>query len=223
VGQPPAPPDGGACPTCGAPVERGQLVCLTCGGRVGLQYRRPPRWQVPVVLAGVVVVLAVVGVFVALQTASGDAKDEVAAGPASRQEAREPAKPAPTESTTEASTPTTTETKPTTTKTEADKPAASPGLAQAKRGPVAVLSGVPEAGAAKKYARRLKRKGYTLGEVTNAPGGVGEFSVQYASGSEDAARALAKKEGIRKVTRVERLVAERARGAKLVVVVGARK
>ena len=176
--------EGGTCPTCGAPVERGQLVCLTCGGRVGLQYRRPPRWQVPVVLAAVVVVLAVVGVFVALQAASGDAKDEVAAGPASRQEAREPAKPARTETTTEASTPTTTETKPEPkTKTETETPAASPGLAEAKRGPVAVLSGVPEPGAAKKYARSLKRKGYTLGKVTNAPGGVGDFSVQYAGGS----------------------------------------
>ncbi len=88
---------------------------------------------------------------------------------------------------------------------------------------MAVLSGVPEPGAAKKYARSLKRKGYTLGKVTNAPGGVGDFSVQYAGGSEDAARALANKEGIRKVTRVERLVAERGRGAKLFVVVGARK
>ena len=88
---------------------------------------------------------------------------------------------------------------------------------------MAVLSGVPEEGAAKKYARRLKRKGYTLGEVTNAPGGVGNFSVQYARGSEDAARALAKDEGIGKVTRAERLVAERGRGAKVIVVVGARK
>ena len=62
-------------------------MCLTCGGRVGLQYRRPPRWQIPVLVAAVLVVLAVVAVFLALQTASGDAKDEVAGGPTSRQEA----------------------------------------------------------------------------------------------------------------------------------------
>ena len=88
---------------------------------------------------------------------------------------------------------------------------------------MAVLSGVPEAGAAKKYAARLKRKGFTIGEVTNAPGGVGNYSVQYTRGSQDAARALAKEEGIREVSRAERLVAERGRGAKLIVVVGARK
>lgn len=218
MGQPPPPPDGDSCPTCGAPVERGQLVCLTCGGRVGLQYRRPPRWQIPVVMAAVVVLLAAVGIFVALQTASGDAEDEVASGPASRQEAEEPEKPARTETTTAASTPSTTETNP-----KPEQPATNAALATAKRGPVAVLSGVPEPGAAKKYARRLKRQGYTLGKVTNAPGGVGNFSVQYARGSEDAARALAKKERIREVVRVDPLVAERGRGAKLFVVLGARK
>ena len=131
MGQSPPPSEGGTCPTCGAPVERGQLVCLTCGGRVGLQYRRP-RWQVPVLMAAAVVVLAVAGVFFALQAASGDAKDEVASGPASRQEAQESAKPPRTETTTEATTPTTTETEP----EPKEKPAsrARPGEGQARPG-----------------------------------------------------------------------------------------
>ena len=88
---------------------------------------------------------------------------------------------------------------------------------------MAVLSGVPEPGAAKKYARRLKRKGYTIGKVTNAPGGVGSFSVQYVKGSAGAAKALAKAERIGEVKAIEPEVTDRAGEAKLVVVVGARK
>ncbi len=93
----------------------------------------------------------------------------------------------------------------------------------AKRGPVAVLSGVPENGAAADYARALKRDGYDLGEVTNAPGGAGSFSVQYADGSEKAAKALADEEGIGEVKAMEPAVADRAGDAKLVVIVGAKK
>ena len=190
----------GTCPTCGAPAERGQLVCLNCGGRVGLQYRRPPRWGVPVALAVAVVVLAVAGVLIALQVASDDAKSEVARGPATRQESRATAQ-----------------------QPKPEKPATDPALTAAKRGPVAVLSGVPEAGAAKKYAGDLKADGFTVGEVTNAPGGAGSYSVQYVEGSEEAAEALAKAQGIRDVKAIEGPVTDRAGDAKLVVIVGARK
>ena len=191
----------GTCPTCGAPSERGQLVCLNCGGRVGLQYKRPPRWGVPVALAVAVVVLAVAGVFIGLQVASDDAQSEVARGPASRRESRT-----------------------TTQQPKAKKKTASdPALTAAKRGPVAVLSGVPEAGAAEKYASSLKADGFTVGEVTNAPGGQGSYSVQYVTGSEKAAKALAKAQGIRDVKAIEGPVTDRAGDAKLVVIVGAEK
>jgi LytR cell envelope-related transcriptional attenuator len=195
----------GTCPTCGASVERGQLVCLTCGGRVGLQYKRPPRWQVPVALAVAVVVLAVAGVFFGLQAASDDAKSEVARGPASRQETRAPA-------TTAAKEP-----------EPKKEPPADPALTVAKRGPVAVLSGVPASGAAKRYARTLKKNGFALGEVTNAPGGAGAYSVQYVEGSDDAAKALAEEEGIQEVKAIEGPIKDRAGDAKLVVVIGAEK
>lgn len=169
------------------------------------------------VLAAVVVALAVAGIFVALKAATDDAEQEVASGPASRTEARQvtaPAKPKPKPM----PKPATTEAKP-----APDKPAADPDLAAAKRGPVAVLSGVPEPGAAKKVARRLKRQGFKIGDVTNAPGGVGAYSIQYVRGSDDAARALAKRIKVRDVRKIDPLVSDRARGAKLVVVVGARK
>ena len=205
LGEAQTPPAGSSCPICGAPVDRAQLVCLNCGGRVGLRYKRPPRWQLPVVLAVAVVALAVAALFFALQAASDDAQSEVARGPASRQEAREADRPQRSP------------------QSEPEKPAQDPALATAKQGPVAVLSGVPEPGAAAGYAHGLERQGFKLGEVTNAPGGVGSFAVQYADGSEDAARALAKEEGIADVKAIEPEVAARASDAKLVVIVGARK
>ena len=108
-------------------------------------------------------------------------------------------------------------------KTQPGKPAANAALTEAKRGPVAVLSGVPQPGAAKKYARVLEKDGFTLGDVTNAPGGVGAYSVQYAEGSDDAAKALAEDQGIQEVKALEPDVTARAGGAKLVVIVGAQK
>jgi outer membrane biosynthesis protein TonB len=45
------------CPTCGEPAERGQLVCLNCGGRIALDYRRPGGWS-----PAAAIVLAVVAI-----------------------------------------------------------------------------------------------------------------------------------------------------------------
>ena len=49
------------CPHCGEPVERRQLVCLNCGGRVALRSAR--RWaREPVTaLAAVLVAVIVIG------------------------------------------------------------------------------------------------------------------------------------------------------------------
>jgi len=202
-------------------------VCLTCGTRVGLRYTKPPRWQVPVVLAALVVALAVAGVFVALQAATGDGEDEVAAGPASRQEARQD-KPGKRQPKVPAATTGKTETADTQPKPK-PKPKASPkpdppeggGLAAAKRGPIAVLSGVAEPGAAAKFAKGLKRKGFRIGAVTNAPGPAARSAVLYAGGGRAAARALAKEAGISTVKALDPATAGPAGGAKLVVIVGA--
>ena len=70
-----------SCPTCGAPAERGQLVCLECGSRIALAYRRPPSWRVPAAIALLVGALAVAGAVFALNAIGDDAKDEVAAVP----------------------------------------------------------------------------------------------------------------------------------------------
>lgn len=203
------------------PVQSGQLVCLTCGSRVALRSRRPPRWRVPVILALLVVALAVAGVFVALQTATGDGEDEVASGRASRQEPRpagreHQAPQAPATTGTGETTQRQGETKP--------EPARSDDaeLRAARRGPTAVLSGVAEPGAAAKFAKGLRRMGFRIGPVANAPAPAARSSVLYARGAKAAARTLAKEGGIRSVRPLDRATAQMARGARLVVIVGSK-
>jgi predicted nucleic acid-binding Zn ribbon protein len=224
---PTTPPRGtdASCPTCGSPVERGQLVCLTCGGRVGLQYRRPPRWQVPVFLASAVIVLAAAGVFAALQLAGDEGREEVAAGPASRQEAAEQPKPGEDDSGEPRLGETTTDPSPQADRTQSERepagPASGAGLNQAKRTPLAVLSGVPQPGAAARFAKRLERRGFRVKTVANAPGPAERSSVLYVGGGEKAARALAEDAGIEDVKAADPATAAAAQGAKLVVVLGA--
>ena len=69
------------CPRCGAPAERGQLMCLECGARIALVYRRPPSWKVPVAITAVVVLLLGAGALLAVAALSDDADREVAAAP----------------------------------------------------------------------------------------------------------------------------------------------
>lgn len=69
------------CPTCGAQAEEGQLVCLECGSRVALDYRRPPNWRVPVAIVAAVLLLAVAGTAVALNKIGDEADREVAGTP----------------------------------------------------------------------------------------------------------------------------------------------
>ena len=78
-----APPrtQGTPCPTCGAPAERGQLVCLECGSRIALAYRRPPSWKIPVAIVATIAVLAVAGGVLAYDAIDDEASDEVAATP----------------------------------------------------------------------------------------------------------------------------------------------
>jgi septal ring-binding cell division protein DamX len=71
-----------SCPTCEAPAERGQLICLECGSRIALAYRRPPSWKIPVaIVAGIVLVSAVAFAW-GLRAVTDDAEKEVAAQPA---------------------------------------------------------------------------------------------------------------------------------------------
>ncbi len=83
-----------SCPNCGAPAERGQLVCLECGGRVALDYRRPYGWKLPVAIVGAVVLVFAAGFAAALSAiddeADSDARRSAGKVAAERAAAREP-------------------------------------------------------------------------------------------------------------------------------------
>jgi cell division septation protein DedD len=70
-----------SCPNCGAPAERGQLMCLECGSRLALGYRRPPSWRLPAAVIGVVLLIAGIGVAIALAAVTDDATKTTAAAP----------------------------------------------------------------------------------------------------------------------------------------------
>jgi len=60
------------CSRCGAPAERGQLACLSCGAPIGLRWHRPSSWKVPAVLVAVMVVAIGAGIGVGLSTITAD-------------------------------------------------------------------------------------------------------------------------------------------------------
>jgi septal ring-binding cell division protein DamX len=72
------PAPGMDCPTCGAPAQRGQLVCLECGSRIALTYRRPPSWKLPVAIVALVGLLGVGAALAVFAAVNDDAQQEVA-------------------------------------------------------------------------------------------------------------------------------------------------
>jgi cell division septation protein DedD len=73
-----------SCPHCGEPAKKDQLVCLRCGGRLALDYRRPPGWKLPTAIVAAVA-LAAAGAFGwALRAVTHNAKTEVANAPAGK-------------------------------------------------------------------------------------------------------------------------------------------
>jgi cytoskeletal protein RodZ len=79
--QPPAAAEPLACPNCGSPAQAGQLMCLECGARLALGYQRAPSWRLPAAIVGVVVLLAGIGVAIALAAVTSDAGKTTAAAP----------------------------------------------------------------------------------------------------------------------------------------------
>lgn len=79
-----------SCPTCGAPAERGQLVCLECGSRIALAYKRPPSWKIPIAIIAVLGALVVAGAVLAYEAIDDDARDEVAATPLKPKQTSDP-------------------------------------------------------------------------------------------------------------------------------------
>jgi cell division septation protein DedD len=91
-----------ACPNCGAPADPGQLMCLECGSRLALGYERPPSWRLPAAVIAVVLLIAGIGVAIALAAVTGDANKTTAIAPTQST----PAQSAPADTPPTASTPT---------------------------------------------------------------------------------------------------------------------
>ena len=101
------------------------------------------------------------------------------------------------------------------------KPRNAGGLAAAKRTQVAVLSGSAVPGIAGKTGDALKRKGFHVGTVANAPGPSARSLVLYARGKKRAARALARSAKIGAVKPAGPNFQAIAPKAGLIVVIGA--
>jgi septal ring-binding cell division protein DamX len=70
---------GSECPNCGAHADPGQLVCLECGARLALDYRRPRGWRPALAVIAVVLLVAGAAFVITLISVDDDARDEVAA------------------------------------------------------------------------------------------------------------------------------------------------
>jgi SPOR domain len=87
-------PTGRQCPRCGAPMTDDQEWCLACGAAVGTRVVSAPGWRTPIILTGVIVVVAAVAVAIAIVQLADDT-DEVAQNPPAGAQAS-PAPPAAT-------------------------------------------------------------------------------------------------------------------------------
>jgi predicted transcriptional regulator len=94
-------------------------------------------------------------------------------------------------------------------------------LAAAKRTNVAVLSGSAVPGIAGKTGAALKRRGFRVGTVGNAPGPSDHSVVLYTRGKRGAARALGASIKIRATKAADPASTSTAPGAGLIVIVGA--
>jgi cell division septation protein DedD len=142
------PADTTTCPNCGAPADRGQLMCLECGNRLALGYRRPPGWRLLAAIVGAVLLIAGLGLAVALTASTNDAsKTTAAAPPPPAQSTPQPAPSAPADTAPTASTPTPAPTPSNTTTTPAPAggtPSATPtGTAPTPAPPPSTSSGWP--------------------------------------------------------------------------------
>jgi len=75
---------GSECPNCGAHADPGQLVCLECGARLALDYRRPRGWFPAAAVIAVVLLIAGAAFAITLIAVDDDSKDEVAASKAGK-------------------------------------------------------------------------------------------------------------------------------------------
>lgn len=201
-------PETVACPNCGAPADAGQLMCLECGSRLALGYQRPPSWRLPAAIIGVVLLIAGLGVAIALAAVTDNANKTTAAAPTQPA----PAQSAPADTPPTASQPTTTPTTSTatpapgadggdtaagTTPTPAPAPAAT-GWPPGKNAFTVILASMPTEAAAEDKLAKAKAAGITSAAILHSddfptlnPGYWVVFDGQYDSVDQAQSQAAA--------------------------------
>ena len=176
---PAAAPETLSCPSCGAPADAGQLMCLECGSRLALGYERPPSWRLPAAVVGVVLLIAGIGVAIALAAVTGDANKTTAAAPTQAAPAQgAPADTPPTTSTPSpaptASTPTPAPAVARGTGTGGATPAPAPadaapsGWPPGKSGFTVILASMPTKAAADDKLAKAKAAGITSAAILHS-------------------------------------------------------
>jgi septal ring-binding cell division protein DamX len=75
-------PAGRQCPRCGAPMTEEQEWCLVCGAAVGTRVVAAPGWRGPLIVAGVIAVIAAVAIAVAIVQLADDTRQVAQTPPA---------------------------------------------------------------------------------------------------------------------------------------------
>jgi hypothetical protein len=201
-----AAPETLICPNCGAPADAGQLMCLECGSRLALGYQRPPSWRLPAAVVGIVLLIAGIGVAIALAAVTDNATKSTAAAPAQPAPAAAPADtpptasqptPAPTASTpTPAPSDSGTAGGTTSTPTPAPATAASSGWPPGKSAFTVILASMPTKADAQKKLDAAKAAGITTAAILHSddfptlnPGYWVVFDGQYDSVDQAQAQA----------------------------------
>jgi cell division septation protein DedD len=169
-------PQAHACPNCGAPADPGQLMCLECGSRLALDYQRAPTWRLPAAIVGVVVLLAGIGVAIALAAVTNDATRTTAAAPTQPPAQSPPADTPPTASQPTAAPPTATTPAPAagatptgTAATAAPAPApATSGWPPGKSAFTVILASLPTQAGAEEKLQKAKDAGIASAAILHS-------------------------------------------------------
>jgi hypothetical protein len=170
-----------SCPNCGASADPGQLMCLECGSRLALGYERPPSWRLPAAIVGLVLLIAGIGVAIALAAVTDNADKTTAASP-SQTATTPPPQSAPADSAPTSSTPTPAATGSTTTEapasggaaptdstaTPAPTPAPSSGWPPGKSAFTVILASMPTQAEAQKKLDAAKAAGITAAAILHS-------------------------------------------------------
>lgn len=204
-----AAPQTHRCPHCGAPAAAGQLMCLDCGSRLALGYKRPPSWRLPAAVVAAVLLIAGIGLAIALASGTDNANKTTAGTPTQPAPAQAPADspptasqptPAPADSTTTTTPTAATGTTSGTTSTPTPAPAtpAATGWPPGKSGFTVILASMPTKAAADDKLEKAKAAGIASAAILHSddfptlnPGYWVVFDGQYDSVDQAQSQAAA--------------------------------